>query len=661
MIFHQSKIMKRDFPKYNLNYTTMKAITIMKAIRWWYVVIMAVFISNNLSAQTVAPYTVSPKWMIGRTSGMSFPGPADLTGNPAFNGGQEATSTLCLPNKSIFAYCNNTQIYDGSNNLVQAINSPNGGQSSTQGAVVFPDPANPLTQAYIFSGDDQTGGTSNGVNWYLVQKTGATYSVISGPNNVAAKAAVNEGMVVGADGNHGYWVVSHSEGPPNQYLSWHVTASGVGATQFSASSSRGGSGAGGTIKISKCQTKIALIGPQEVEVYNWDKKNGVTGTLIGFSGTSNGPASGYSGEFSPDGNVLYITGLNGNLQQWDLSKSYATGLITITGSNTINGMMLGPDDKIYIARFSNNIAAVTSPNSIGDAPAGYTSNALTVSGNGPYIGLANEAWLNPNDPVINNSISCLTVNFSFDFKTYFLDDISVSTGSIEWNFGEGAGWQTGQGATPTHVYGGNGTYTVMLRFNDAYCTQQWGDTISINLSCAAAPVSLISFTGSYLHGQTQLSWTTATEINNDYFEVERSDDGINFYPVGKVKGNGSSAGLHEYELTDANSISGVAYYRLVQYDYNGKKTYSNVITLKTEKNTTVSVSPNPFTDNFTINFSGEKSSQIKVMDVLGRVVETRSMEQASYSLSVGENLSRGTYIVNVLTDQENYTYKMVKE
>ncbi len=650
----------------------MKAVKkIMKAIRCWYLMVLLLMVTVIVplqfsSAQVVAPYAVSPKWMVGRTSGMNFVqvdnsigNPVNMTGNPAANGGQEATSSLCSPDKNMFLYCNNAQIYSTTNGLIGNVNS-NNGQSSTQGAVTLPDPANP-NRAYVFSGNDLTGGNQGGINWYLYEKTGATYSLISGPNSIAASSEVNEGLVVSADGANGYWVISHNRvfpPDPHLYFAWHVTGAGVGTRVTSPSSSRGGSGAGGTIKISKCQTRIAMIGSQEVEVYNWNKATGRTDGLIRFSGSS-AISNGYGGEFSPNGALLYFASLNGNLQQWNLSQPFATGVVPITGASGIGGMSLGPNDRIYIAKSSTTISAINAPNSVGDACT-YVNSALTVTGTGPYIGLSNSAWLNPNLPEIQYSISCLTVDFSHEFQTYFLDDITVNASSFEWNFGDGGGWQTGLGLTPTHVYASSGTYTVRVRFNDAACTQQWTATTSVVLSCVVAPVSLTSFTGNYHNGQTDLAWATVTEKNNDYFVVERSDDGIYFYPVGMVKGAGSSSAYHSYSLTDTKESIGITYYRLVQYDFDGTKNYSEIIQTKNEE-ARVSVSPNPFMDSFTITFAGSKSSQIRILDILGRVVETRSMEQESYILSMGEHLTKGTYIVHVQTDQENYTYKLIKE
>src|SRR6478735_7436584 len=359
-----------------------------------------ILLNATWSFSQIAPYSLSPKWMIGRNGGIDFTSgtPVNVTGNPAANGGQEATSTVCQPNRNIAVYCNNWQIYNTANALVTSVNAPNGGASSTSGSVSFPDPNN-ANQYYVFSGNDITGGTNAGINWYLYNRSTGT---ISGATNIATNGQVCEGLCVGADGAGGYWVVAHTQDASNFY-SWHVTTTGVGARISGPTSVRGGAGAGGTISISKCQTKIAIVGSQEVEVRNWNRTTGAVGGVIMFSGSGSGPGAGYSGAFSPNGNVYYFAGLRGNLLQLDLTAaSYAAGLSTVAGSSNICGISLGPDNKIYCQREGNVLGVVNTPDVVG-AGCGYSNAGPNISSQGgnSSIGLANIAWLNPNLPVLN--------------------------------------------------------------------------------------------------------------------------------------------------------------------------------------------------------------------------------------------------------------------
>src|ERR1700751_1021249 len=87
---------------------------------------------------------------------------------------------------------------------------------------------------------------------------------------------------------------------------------------------------------------------------------------------------------------------------------------------------------------------------------------------------------------------------------------------------------------------------------------------------APLPVELVSFTADCSNGHELLNWSTASETNNDYFLVERSDDGNTFYEIGRAAGHGTSSQTNNYTFTDPQPLSGTVYYRLEQIDYNGK-------------------------------------------------------------------------------------------
>ncbi|WP_066508234.1 YDG domain-containing protein [Rufibacter sp. DG15C] len=96
------------------------------------------------------------------------------------------------------------------------------------------------------------------------------------------------------------------------------------------------------------------------------------------------------------------------------------------------------------------------------------------------------------------------------------------------------------------------------------------------------PVTLVSFTGKSTAVGVTLNWSTATEKDNAYFQVERSLDGKTFVGVGKVKGNGNSSTLIKYQFVDGQSLSGTVYYRLRQVDVDGKFELSKVIAVNAQ-------------------------------------------------------------------------------
>lgn len=101
---------------------------------------------------------------------------------------------------------------------------------------------------------------------------------------------------------------------------------------------------------------------------------------------------------------------------------------------------------------------------------------------------------------------------------------------------------------------------------------------SIN-SATTLPIELSSFTGENTGTKNKLKWTTATELNNDYFTIEKTVDGNDFEIVGTQDGAGNSNQLNEYSLLDNNVRSVINYYRLKQTDFDGKFSYSNLISI----------------------------------------------------------------------------------
>jgi hypothetical protein len=100
-----------------------------------------------------------------------------------------------------------------------------------------------------------------------------------------------------------------------------------------------------------------------------------------------------------------------------------------------------------------------------------------------------------------------------------------------------------------------------------------------DLGTYALPIELVSFEGELVDNQVQLKWTTLTEINNDYFTLERSEDAVNFNTLSTVVGNGSTINRHNYTYIDISPIEGVSYYRLKQTDYDGTTKTFNIISM----------------------------------------------------------------------------------
>ncbi len=178
----------------------------------------------------------------------------------------------------------------------------------------------------------------------------------------------------------------------------------------------------------------------------------------------------------------------------------------------------------------------------------------------------------------------------------------------------------------------------------------------------ALPVELISFTGEKAGAANKLYWTTATEINADYFDIERSTDAIEFIKITSLPAAGNSKQLLNYTYTDSNPFK-VAYYRLKQVDFDGSFVYSKTLLIDRDladlNNTTADemlIYPNPNTaSNVNLQFylSENKEVEIRVIDVLGQVVRILSVSLSNNQIEelyVGD-LVKGSYqVVSQFTD-----------
>ena len=182
------------------------------------------------------------------------------------------------------------------------------------------------------------------------------------------------------------------------------------------------------------------------------------------------------------------------------------------------------------------------------------------------------------------------------------------------------------------------------------------------------PIELLSFTADCNGKSVELAWTTATEKNNDYFSLERSSDAINFNEIARIAGAGNSIEQLDYTYTDYSANGGETYYRLVQVDYDGTRSVSEIVVAicdDTYGEPDVQVFPNPFHDNVTVhmeNFADETAS-IEVYDMLGRAVLMDTVSAGADSevtLNFG-TLSAGTYIVRVSTPNYVVNKQVVKE
>ncbi|MFT5619461.1 MAG: hypothetical protein ACI85I_002707 [Arenicella sp.] len=139
------------------------------------------------------------------------------------------------------------------------------------------------------------------------------------------------------------------------------------------------------------------------------------------------------------------------------------------------------------------------------------------------------------------------------------------------------------------------------------------------------PIELLSFDVALQNNTAvQLNWVTTIEINNDYFSIEKSYDGINFMNLNDIKGAGDSKNTIHYAYTDKRELANINYYRLKQVDFDGAFTYSRVREIKVAIEESISIYPNPAENNI-FNVKAVKS------DLVGVTVYSMAGQEVSLS------------------------------
>lgn len=174
---------------------------------------------------------------------------------------------------------------------------------------------------------------------------------------------------------------------------------------------------------------------------------------------------------------------------------------------------------------------------------------------------------------------------------------------------------------------------------------------------STVPIELTSFNTTCYSEGVQLNWTTATEINNDYFVIERSEDALTWETIAKIKGNGTSLETHKYIHEDVITFNSVLYYRLKQVDFDGKTTihkiaYANC-NLKMQNE--MLIYPNPASTELNVYFRVSnpiKKANLIVLNLTGQIVFESHIElnQGINTFNFPLDLQLGTYQVLISSD-----------
>jgi|GEM_PF-1981313 hypothetical protein len=268
-----------------------------------------------------------------------------------------------------------------------------------------------------------------------------------------------------------------------------------------------------------------------------------------------------------------------------------------------------------------NAASASSGCNLGATGAVF-STPSTVLGAGACSG---GTWYS-NENTVFYSFTATSTSGSIDIDNIICNDGIVGEAQI-------AVWKT---CAAVGTYGANylgcavGTGTInlpTLTVGDSYIIAvdgQAGDVCKWDFitTGVSLPIELSNFEGKALIGQNQLIWRTLSETSNDYFEIERSLDAINFTKIGKIEGFGTTTQMSEYDFIDRNLNSKIYYYRLKQYDFDGKTKYYGPISIQSNYAGIAKVVPNPVINTCSIVYEFKKDVDYKylITDSAGKVI-----------------------------------------
>jgi hypothetical protein len=225
------------------------------------------------------------------------------------------------------------------------------------------------------------------------------------------------------------------------------------------------------------------------------------------------------------------------------------------------------------------------------------------------------------------------------------------------------GWSGAPGSNANTILGIIGSHNIAVKSFTWYGLNSFSSFTAAGNS-TPLPIQLLSFNAVKNNQQVDCKWSTASEVNNDYFTIERTDDALNFYPIGVINGAGNSNQILNYSFTDLNPLRGLNYYRLRQTDFDGQSTVSDIRSVNMNEAVSFELVSAYFaSDALVFKFNQEVPiNKLNLYDVLGRIVYSEDYTNSVLSfdeISIPYLLS-GNYFLDVRVGDKMFSKKLVK-
>lgn len=226
-------------------------------------------------------------------------------------------------------------------------------------------------------------------------------------------------------------------------------------------------------------------------------------------------------------------------------------------------------------------------------------------------------------------------------------------------------------ASPWVDEGGTGTANNVGSITSTVAFSSFGRFSLSNIigGMSPLPIELLSFYAKPNGTTVDLIWATASEINNDFFTLERTMDGVNFEVIGIVKGGGNTTSVLNYVSVDTIPYDGVSYYRLKQTDFNGNYTYSDLKMVSFEKDVDFSfnIYPNPNDgEAFNLQIIANKNEEVLVVvhnllgkELYSKVIITSENGNVVHAIDPSEKLPAGVYVITATSNDNIYNKRLI--
>jgi len=241
--------------------------------------------------------------------------------------------------------------------------------------------------------------------------------------------------------------------------------------------------------------------------------------------------------------------------------------------------------------------------------------------------------------------------------------------SFYWIDGVSTAW-TDDGVNVKVAASGSDPYTMDVTLSGMTGGVEY--YFGVGNSPSAMPVEYSYFRAQESKGKVALTWETATELNNDYFEVQRSVDGVEWEGLGSLEGAGTSVTTNTYSFYDFTPANGINYYRIKQVDFDETIDYSAVRTVEVGDVdpgvlTIKGPGPNPFDDFLKVEYTSpfEVRASIELLDLNGNVVyhqmESLNKGDGDFTITRLEGLSAGQYHLRITTNGMSVIKTVLKQ